>query len=80
MAFIMETQLEKPRILELYLNSIEWGEGIFRIEAASRAYFGKSVSRVTPEEGARLTAIIPNPLAYRPDDKSPYLTRKPTLF
>ena len=58
----LERQLSKKRILELYLNVIEWGDGIYGAEAASRVYFKKSASDLTREEAAFLSAMIPSPL------------------
>ncbi len=58
----MERQLSKKRILELYLNVIEWGDGVYGAEAASRVYFKKSASDLTPDEAAFLSAMIPSPL------------------
>ena len=58
---LLEHDLSKDRILELYVNEIEWGRGIFGIEAAARNYFGTSASALTAEEGARLAAVIPSP-------------------
>lgn len=57
----LERTLSKRRILELYLNVAEWGEGIFGVEAASRHHFGKSASELTAMEAARLAAVLPNP-------------------
>lgn len=57
----LENTLPKKRILELYLNFAEWGNGIFGIEAASRAYFGKSASQLDAGEAAVLTAMLPAP-------------------
>ena len=59
----MERILGKRRILELYLNVIEWGDGIYGAEAASRHYFDSSASSLSPDQGAFLSAIIPNPRA-----------------
>jgi monofunctional biosynthetic peptidoglycan transglycosylase len=73
---LMERQLSKRRILELYLNCIEWGRGVFGIEAAARTYFGKSASALTLDEGARLAAVIPSPLRHRPDANSRYVLRR----
>ncbi len=73
---LLERSLSKARILELYVNSIEWGRGIFGIEAASEAYFGKSASALSMEEGARLAAVIPSPLRHRPDADSRYVLRR----
>lgn len=74
--FLLEGQLSKQRILELYLNLIEWGRGIFGIEAASRTYFGKSASELTLDEAVRLAAVIPSPLLHRPDADSRYVLRR----
>jgi monofunctional biosynthetic peptidoglycan transglycosylase len=60
-ALRLEEALEKKRILEIYLNVIEWGDGIYGAEAASRAYFGKGSGGLRPEEAAALAGIIPNP-------------------
>ncbi|MEX0602865.1 MAG: monofunctional biosynthetic peptidoglycan transglycosylase [Bacteroidota bacterium] len=71
----MELTLPKSRILELYLNVIEWGEGIYGVEAASRRWFGKSVRDLTREESARLAAVIPNPKRFNPASDHPSLLR-----
>ena len=60
--YFLERNLPKRRILELYLNVIEWGDGIYGAEAASRNYFNKSASNLTREEAAFLSAMIPSPL------------------
>jgi monofunctional biosynthetic peptidoglycan transglycosylase len=60
--YFLERELSKKRILELYLNVIEWGDGIYGAEAASRNYFKKSASDLTREEAAFLAAMIPSPL------------------
>lgn len=60
--YFLERELSKKRILELYLNVIEWGDGVYGAEAASRAYFRKSASNLTREEAAFLAAMIPSPL------------------
>jgi monofunctional biosynthetic peptidoglycan transglycosylase len=74
----MERTLSKARIVELYLNVIEWGNGVYGIEAAARYYFQKSVTELTREESARLAAIIPNPKRYRVD--SQYVLRRTRLI
>jgi monofunctional biosynthetic peptidoglycan transglycosylase len=76
----MEKILSKKRILELYLNVAEWGEGIFGAEAASRHYFGKSSSDLTPEEAARLAAILPNPRRYSPVGDQRYVINRSNLI
>ncbi len=59
--YYLEKNLGKKRILEVYLNVIEWGDGVFGAEAASRYHLGKSISEISPSEGAYLAAMIPNP-------------------
>lgn len=60
--YFLERELSKKRILEIYLNSIEWGDGVYGAEAAARTYFRKSASNLTREEAAFLAAMIPSPL------------------
>jgi monofunctional biosynthetic peptidoglycan transglycosylase len=69
---VAELVLGKQRILELYLNEVEWGPGIYGVEAASRAYYGTSARRVNREQAARLAAILPLPLKRRPDRMDHY--------
>ena len=66
LALRLDDALSKARILELYLNYIEWGDGIFGCEAASRAYFGCSAAELTAEQAIRLAATIVNPRRYGP--------------
>lgn len=72
----LEKELSKARIFHLYLNVIEFGQGIFGVEAASGYYFGKSVSNLNLEEMIRLTAIIPRPLITNPRGRSGWLRWK----
>ena len=76
---LLEHDLSKNRILELYLNVIEWGRGIFGIDAAARAYFGKAVGDLTLEDATRLAAVIPSPLVHRPDTDSRYVLRRKAI-
>ncbi|HUL23517.1 MAG TPA: monofunctional biosynthetic peptidoglycan transglycosylase [Thermodesulfobacteriota bacterium] len=76
----MEKALSKRRILELYLNVAEWGEGIFGAEAASRHYFGKPSSEVNAEEAARLASILPNPRRYSPTGDQRYVINRSNLI
>lgn len=69
--YFLERNLSKKRILELYLNVIEWGDGVYGAEAASRTYFKKSASNLTREEAAFLAAMIPSPLNVFNPDKNP---------
>jgi monofunctional biosynthetic peptidoglycan transglycosylase len=59
--YFMEKNLSKRRILEIYLNVIEWGDGIYGAEAAAQTYFHKPAANLTAQEAAFLSAIIPNP-------------------
>jgi len=63
----LETVLSKDRILEIYLNSAEWGDGIFGADAAAQRYFKKPAAQLTRGEAARLAAILPSPQRWKPD-------------
>lgn len=76
----MEKVLTKKRILEIYLNVIEWGDGIFGAEAASRHYFGRPASELTPEEATRLAAVLPNPRRYNPAGEQRYVVNRSRLI
>jgi len=65
----LEQHLEKERILELYLNVAEWGDGIFGAEAAARHYFGVSAARLTRQQAATLAVMLPSPLNRSPDSR-----------
>lgn len=69
--YFLERNLSKKRILEIYLNVIEWGDGIYGAEAAARTYFKKSASQLTPQEAAYLSAMIPSPLNVFNPKKNP---------
>jgi monofunctional biosynthetic peptidoglycan transglycosylase len=72
----LEAELSKQRILELYLNVIEWGDGIFGADAAARTYFHKSASDLTASESALLAAAITNPHVFSVAHPSPRLLRR----
>ncbi len=72
----LERRLSKPRILELYLNVVEWGDQVYGAEAAARHHFGKSARELTPEEAALLAAILPSPRRYDPLIVTAYLARR----
>ena len=76
----LEAALTKRRILEIYLNVIEWGDGIFGAEAAARAYFGKSASALTPEEAALLAGAIINPREHSPAHPTARLLRRQQII
>ena len=69
----LETLLSKRRILEIYLNSVEWGEGVFGAEAAAQHYFRKSASRLNAYESARLAVMLPRPKFFERLPHSSYL-------
>jgi monofunctional biosynthetic peptidoglycan transglycosylase len=73
---MLEALLPKRRILEIYLNVIEWGGGVFGAEAAARRYFGTGAARLSAEQGARLAAMAPNPRFYERNLGAPGLARK----
>ena len=67
--------MDKRRILEIYLNVIEWGNGVFGAEAAARHYFGVSAAQLTPAQAAMLAAMVPNPRFYDRNRGSRWLAR-----
>ena len=73
---MLEALLDKRRIFELYLNVIEWGDGVFGCEAASRRYFGVSARDLSAEQAARLAAMAPNPRYYERHPEARGLARK----
>lgn len=77
----MERNLSKDRILEIYLNIIEWGDGIYGAEAAARHWFRKSAAALSVPEAIRLASVIANPHIYSPlDDKSPRMRKKRSVI
>lgn len=74
--FIIEKVWSKDIILERYLNSIEMGQGVFGVEAASHYYFGKSSADLSKSEAAWIAVCLPNPKKYDPKNPSSYLSRK----
>ncbi|TAG49702.1 MAG: monofunctional biosynthetic peptidoglycan transglycosylase [Betaproteobacteria bacterium] len=73
---MLENLLDKERILELYLNVIEWGNGVFGAEAAARRYYGISASQLSAEQAAKLAAMAPNPRFYERNFNAPGLRKK----
>jgi monofunctional biosynthetic peptidoglycan transglycosylase len=76
----LEKALSKRRILEIYLNVVEWGEGIFGIEAAAQHHYGKPASALSPQEASRLAAVLPNPRRYRPNGSSQYVEKRAAII
>lgn len=73
---MIEVLWDKQRILEVYLNVIEWGHGIFGAEAAARHYYGNSAAQLGPEQAARLAAMVPSPRFYDRNRGAPSLGRR----
>lgn len=73
---LIELFWSKQRILEVYLNVIEMGDGIYGAEAASQKYFKKSVSKLTKYEATAIAAILPNPRKWNPVKKTPYIQKR----
>jgi monofunctional biosynthetic peptidoglycan transglycosylase len=69
---VAEFALGKRRILEIYLNVVEWGPGVYGAESASRAYYGTAARNVGREQAARLAAMLPAPLTRRPERMNRY--------
>jgi monofunctional biosynthetic peptidoglycan transglycosylase len=73
---MLEAVLKKRRILEIYLNVAEWGDGVYGAEAAARYHFGLSAAELSPEQAARLAVMLPSPRAYTPGYDTRYLQRQ----
>lgn len=74
--FLIEHMWPKDRILEVYLNSVEWGPGVYGAESASRHWFGKSAKNLTRAEAARLAAILPSPLKWKAAKPGKYVKNR----
>jgi monofunctional glycosyltransferase len=72
----LEEHLTKKRLLEIYLNIAEWGDGVFGAEAAARRWFGRPADQLSPAQAARLAVALPSPKRFSPDTRSPALDRK----
>ncbi len=79
-AYRLEKSLSKARIMELYLNLVEWGPGIFGAEAAAQSYFHKSARSLTSAEAARLAAVLPSPLRWNPASDQKVVLRRQRLI
>ena len=80
LAKLLELFLDKRRILEIYLNHVEWGPGIFGAEAAAQQYFGKPASRLNAAEAARLAVMLPQPKRFAQQPQSRYLAQRARLL
>ncbi|MEO8070351.1 MAG: monofunctional biosynthetic peptidoglycan transglycosylase [Acidobacteriota bacterium] len=76
----LEAELPKARILELYLNLIEWGDGVWGADAAARTYFGRSAGELSPEQAAMLAGAIINPRIYSPAHPNGRLLRRQQMI
>ncbi len=76
LALALELLLGKQRILEMYLNNVEWGEGVFGAEAAAQHYFHKSAARLNPYEAARLAVMLPRPKYFEKLPNSAYVSNR----
>ncbi len=74
--FLIELFWSKERILEVYLNSIEMGKGIYGAEAAAKAWFGKNASQLSSYEAAAIASILPNPRVYTANPSSNYIQQR----
>ncbi|MDR2240432.1 MAG: monofunctional biosynthetic peptidoglycan transglycosylase [Zoogloeaceae bacterium] len=77
---MLEAVLDKRRILEIYLNVVEWGGGIFGAEAAARHYYGVSAARLSAAQAARLAVLLPNPRKFGRLPNSPYLAARSEII
>jgi monofunctional biosynthetic peptidoglycan transglycosylase len=78
--YMLEFLMDKERILEIYLNVVEWGTGIFGAEAAAQHYFGVSAAALTPAQAARLAVMLPRPRYYDKNRGSAYLEKRTELI
>ena len=76
LTLLLEALLSKQRILEIYLNNVEWGEGVFGAEAAAQHYYRKSAARLSAYEAARLAVMLPRPKYFETRPGSGYLTSR----
>jgi monofunctional biosynthetic peptidoglycan transglycosylase len=76
LTLLLETLLNKQRILEIYLNSVEWGEGVFGAEAAAQHYYHKPAARLSAYEAARLAVMLPRPKYFETRPGSGYLASR----
>lgn len=77
---MLEWVMDKERILEIYLNVIEWGDGVFGAEAAARHYFGVSAAQISAEQAARMAAMVPRPRFYDRNRNAPWLLKKTQII
>ncbi len=74
--YLIEAVWGKKRILEVYVNIVEWGEGLYGAEAAAQKHFGKSAKDLTSREAALLAAVLPNPIRWTAGKPTPYIQKR----
>lgn len=79
-AYMIEYWMDKERIFEIYLNVVEWGNGVFGAEAAARHYYGGPAASLSASQAARLAVMLPSPRFYDQHRQSAYLTRRTGLI
>jgi monofunctional biosynthetic peptidoglycan transglycosylase len=77
---MIESMMSKRRILEIYLNVIEWGNGVFGAEAAAHHHYGTTAATLTAEQSAQLAAMVPSPRRYKPGTETPYLRKRTEII
>jgi monofunctional biosynthetic peptidoglycan transglycosylase len=77
---MLETVMTKRRILEIYLNVAEWGDGVFGAEAAARYHYGATAAALTPAQAARLAVMLPSPRSYGPGSNTLYLQKRTAVI
>ena len=77
---MMENILSKERIFEIYLNMIEWGEGVYGAEAAARHYYNQSAAKLSAPQAAKLAAMVPRPKFYDKNRNAPWLLKKTDII
>lgn len=80
LSYLLEAFLSKQRILEIYLNSVEWGDGVFGAEAAAQRYFGVSAAQLSAEQAARLAVMLPAPKTFERRPNSTYMNRRTAVI
>jgi monofunctional biosynthetic peptidoglycan transglycosylase len=79
-AYMLEYWMDKERIFEIYLNVVEWGNGVFGAQAAARYYYGVPAASLSASQAARLAVMLPNPRYYDVHRQSPYIGRRTGLI
>ena len=77
---MLEAMMSKQRILEIYLNVIEWGDGVFGAEAAARYHYGTTAAGLSLQQAARLAAMTPSPRRYGPGSNTAYLRKRTAII